>query len=359
MCVVLAFVDGAGRACSRSSLLLGVGQAVNGATWQALLPSLVAGRPARAGARPVARRSNTVGRASTAPALGGLLTARAGARVPLLRRRGDVPRRDGRRRCWCGAARASSPARRRRARAGGLAIVRRASAAARDDRRCSALFVLLGSMVNVVEVFLVRETLHAGAVWYGLVGGGLRGRACCAARLSAGRLRQRRARAGAGSCAAGALLGAGLVGDGAGPGRRLAAGVRDGHRRLQRRAQRLHGALVWAGGAGRARTGRRAAHAASRRGRSWAPTRRAERWRRCSRRGRSSSRPECWRCSGRCCSAARWCGRRGRARKSSGRSRRPWARGERGRARAGTRRRASGRLLAALALGASRGTSVG
>ncbi len=33
------------------------------------------------------------------------------------------------------------------------------------------LFILLGSMVNVVEVFLVRQTLHASAAWYGVIGG--------------------------------------------------------------------------------------------------------------------------------------------------------------------------------------------
>jgi MFS family permease len=33
-----------------------------------------------------------------------------------------------------------------------------------------ALFALIGSMVNVVDVFLVRETLHASTTWYGVAG---------------------------------------------------------------------------------------------------------------------------------------------------------------------------------------------
>jgi MFS family permease len=33
-----------------------------------------------------------------------------------------------------------------------------------------ALFALIGSMVNVVDVFLVRETMHASTTWYGITG---------------------------------------------------------------------------------------------------------------------------------------------------------------------------------------------
>jgi MFS family permease len=53
---------------------------------------------------------------------------------------------------------------------GGYAIVR-------DDGALVTLlallggFIVLGAMVNVVDVFLVRDTLHASATWYGLVGG--------------------------------------------------------------------------------------------------------------------------------------------------------------------------------------------
>jgi MFS family permease len=50
------------------------------------------------------------------------------------------------------------------------------------------LFVLLGSMVNVVEVFLVRETLGASTTWYGLAGATLSAGSVLGA-LLAGRLR--------------------------------------------------------------------------------------------------------------------------------------------------------------------------
>jgi MFS family permease len=52
---------------------------------------------------------------------------------------------------------------------GGLAIVR-GNAMLRAVFGVFPLFVLLGSMVNVVDVFLVRSTLGASAMWYGLVG---------------------------------------------------------------------------------------------------------------------------------------------------------------------------------------------
>jgi MFS family permease len=55
---------------------------------------------------------------------------------------------------------------------GGVAIVR-ADGVLRPLFILIGLFVLLGSMVNVVEVFLVRETLHASTTWYGLVGAAL------------------------------------------------------------------------------------------------------------------------------------------------------------------------------------------
>jgi MFS family permease len=35
-----------------------------------------------------------------------------------------------------------------------------------------SVFILLGSMVNVIEVFLVREAMHASATWYGVLGSG-------------------------------------------------------------------------------------------------------------------------------------------------------------------------------------------
>ncbi|HEX8306295.1 MAG TPA: hypothetical protein VF612_15580, partial [Jatrophihabitans sp.] len=35
-----------------------------------------------------------------------------------------------------------------------------------------SVFILLGGMVNVIEVFLVREVMHASAIWYGVLGSG-------------------------------------------------------------------------------------------------------------------------------------------------------------------------------------------
>ena len=51
-----------------------------------------------------------------------------------------------------------------------------------------SVFVLLGGMVNVVEVFLVRETLHASATWYGVLGSGWGGGVLAGALLG-GRVR--------------------------------------------------------------------------------------------------------------------------------------------------------------------------
>jgi MFS family permease len=50
------------------------------------------------------------------------------------------------------------------------------------------LLVLLVCMVNVVEVFLIRETLHASTTWYGIAGAALSGGALFGALLG-GRLR--------------------------------------------------------------------------------------------------------------------------------------------------------------------------
>jgi predicted MFS family arabinose efflux permease len=146
---------------------LGVGQAVNGATWQALLPTIVGTErlPRAIGLT----QAGTTMAGIAAPALAGILTGRFGARVPLLldaatflaitaagllitTRRGAV-------------AAPAGPA----SGGGGLRIVR-ADPLLRMLFGLLALFITLGAMVNVVEVFLVRETLHASTTWYGLVG---------------------------------------------------------------------------------------------------------------------------------------------------------------------------------------------
>ncbi|MEP7019476.1 MAG: MFS transporter [Pseudonocardiales bacterium] len=165
LCVLLAYTTGTGAVLGLVAAL-GAGQAVNGATWQALLPSIVG-----TGQLPKAiglTQAGTTIASIAAPALAGLLTGLYGARVPLLldattflaitaagmlitTRRGSqatgVPR----------------------TKAGGLGIVR-ADPLLKMLFLLLALFVMLGAMVNVVEVFLIRETLHASTSWYGIVG---------------------------------------------------------------------------------------------------------------------------------------------------------------------------------------------
>jgi MFS family permease len=144
--------------------LLGAGQAVTSATWSALLPGVV-GVPNMARAVGI---SQAVTNASMvlAPALGGVLVALGGARLALLL---DVA-------TFLALTVAGQTISHRRR------IER--STEEGDDWRLGArvlladriltvliamlfLFMLLGAMVNVVDVFLVRYTLHAGPVWYG------------------------------------------------------------------------------------------------------------------------------------------------------------------------------------------------
>jgi MFS family permease len=204
---------------------LGVGQAVNGATWQALLPSLVA--PAQlARALGLAQAATTAGMIA-APAVGGLLTAWAGARPALALDAATfvlvalaglvVP------------ARRPAPAPGRLP--GGLALVRR-DPLLRATVALLTLFVLLGATVNVVEVFLVRVTLHASSFWYGLVGAAYAAGVFAGA-LVGGRLPGTGALARAFVVSA-TLLGAGLAGMGLAPDERvlfavsLAAGACNG-----------------------------------------------------------------------------------------------------------------------------------
>jgi MFS family permease len=147
--------------------VLGAAASVTGATWSALVPR-VAGEDRLAEAVS-AQSSLTVLALVGAPAVGGLLAGAFGTGVPVavdaasfvvvtaaaaLVRTRRVPERtptlDG-----------SRPVR------GGFAILR-------ADRVLApllagvALVVLLVGMVDVVLVYLVRETLHAGGVWYGV-----------------------------------------------------------------------------------------------------------------------------------------------------------------------------------------------
>ena len=145
---------------------LGAGQAVNGATWQALLPAIV-GTEDLPRAMGISQAAVTVASVCS-PAIAGVLFGAYGARVPLLVDAGTflaitvaavvVSTRHGQR--------AGGP---ERGRHGGLALMRR-DPLLRPLLLLLAVFVALGSMVNVVEVFLVRGTLGASATWYGING---------------------------------------------------------------------------------------------------------------------------------------------------------------------------------------------
>ena len=163
LCASLAWLDGPAPVFVVVALL-GVAQAVNGATWQAVIPALApSGRLTWALSR--SQVATTVA-AIGAPAVGGLLVGASGTRAPLLVDAaafaavavGGV---------LLGRVRTSPDP--DRDRSGGLAIVRR-SPVLRATIGLAFWALLLGSMVNVVEVFLVRSVLHAGAVVYGLAG---------------------------------------------------------------------------------------------------------------------------------------------------------------------------------------------
>jgi MFS family permease len=146
--------------------ILGAAALVSGSTWSALVPRIV-------GEEHVAEAVSAMGSTGAlvmvgAPAVGGLLAGVFGTGVPLAidlitfvaltaagalvrtRRRPAAPGSDGH------AERASD----------GVAILR-------SDRLLAplivslALVVLLVGMVDVVLVFLVRDTLHATGAWYG------------------------------------------------------------------------------------------------------------------------------------------------------------------------------------------------
>ena len=189
-------------------VVLGIGQSVNGATWSALLPSLVpAAELARAMGR--AQAANTLGLVA-APAVAGLLTAAAGPRpaialdaltfVAVSLAGWLLPNRRV----------AASPG----PMTGGWRIVAREPVLRAAVLGLGGLIVL-AAMVNVVEVFLVRETLDAGPFWYGAAGAayaaGVFGGALAGGRLAGDRALARWLVISA------ALLGAGLAGMGLSP----------------------------------------------------------------------------------------------------------------------------------------------
>ncbi len=162
ICTALAFASSQVEILALLALL-GAGQSINSATWSALVPAIVP-RDELASAIGTVQAATTLA-GVVAPALGGLLYAGYGTRVPLLI---DAV-------SFLAVVTAALTIRTRRAvtntrgRHGGLAIVR-ADALLSPLVGMLALFVLLGSMVNVVDVFLIRGTLHASATWYGLAG---------------------------------------------------------------------------------------------------------------------------------------------------------------------------------------------
>lgn len=183
VCAMLAFVTSAPAVLGLVALL-GAGQAVNGTCWQTLLATIAEG-DALSGAIGRAQAGRTMA-GIVAPAISGLLVGQYGARVPLLLDAASYVLVTAM--AYAIAThRVTSPSGDGERPRGGLAIVR-ADGVLRPLFVLIALFVLLGSMVNVVEVFLVRETLHASTTWYGVVGAALSA-GMLAGALLGGRLR--------------------------------------------------------------------------------------------------------------------------------------------------------------------------
>ena len=147
--------------------VLGAASCLTGATWSALIPRVVG--EDHIGEAVSTQQSLNILALVAAPAVGGLLAAAFGTGLPvaidaasfvvvtvaaLLVRTRRTPKR--------------TPA------ADGSKALRSGFAIVRADRVLAPLFVgvalvvLLVGMVDVVLVYLVRETLHAGGVWYGV-----------------------------------------------------------------------------------------------------------------------------------------------------------------------------------------------
>jgi MFS family permease len=175
-CVPLIFVH---QAVAMIALvaLLGTGAAFSQATWQALIPR-VAGEE-NIGAATAFQQAAFTFSTILAPAVAGILAGVFGTGVPLAldavtfgamavaalavrtRRGGTRPQ---------GTARPHATARPHgtaRPERGGAWVALRRDPLLAPLVAGLAAFVLLGLMVNVVQVFLVRETMHASAAWYG------------------------------------------------------------------------------------------------------------------------------------------------------------------------------------------------
>lgn len=220
VCAVLVFVTAPVTVLILVALL-GAGQAINLTTWQALLPAVVgADELSRAVGR--AQAACTIAGIAAAP-LSSVLTGSVGAGAALLVDTGTflvitaaaLLLRTGRVTC---ADRSAGFAKME----GGLAIVRR-DPVLRTTIALLGLFILLGASVNVVEVFLVRETLGASPVWFGVASGaysvGVLGGAVLAGRFTAPVTQARALVLGA------VVLGAGLCGMGLSPGVACLLGV--------------------------------------------------------------------------------------------------------------------------------------
>ena len=147
--------------------VLGAAASLTGATWSALIPRVVG--EDRLAAAISAQQSLNVLVLVAAPAIGGVLAGAFGSGVPMaidaatyavvtvaaaLIRTRRVPKRvptvDGSNRIRSGFA------------------ILRADRVLAPLLAGMALVVLLVGMVDVVLVYLVRDTLHAGGVWYGV-----------------------------------------------------------------------------------------------------------------------------------------------------------------------------------------------
>jgi len=213
-CVPLVFVHQAAAMITLVALL-GTGAAFSQATWQALIPR-VAGEENIGAATALQQAAFTIS-LILGPVVAGILAGTFGTGVPLTL---DVvtfgamavaalsvrTRRGG-----TGRVRADDAG---RAKQGGWAALRRDPLLAPLIVGLAA-FVLLGLMVNVFGVFLVRETLHASAAWYGgleaITMAGLAGGVLACGRISTDAGRTRAVAAGA------ALMSLGLLGYGTAP----------------------------------------------------------------------------------------------------------------------------------------------
>jgi MFS family permease len=210
VCLALASVEGHAALLGLAALL-GTGQAVNSATWLALVPRIV-GTERLAEAMGLMQAAFTLV-AIGAPALAGLTTGLCGTRVVLLLAAAAFLGVTGAA-LLVGTRRVGvAPADEVRAR-DGIAFIRRDPIVAPLVAALAA-FVVFAMMVNVVEVFLVRDTLSASATWYGVLGATWAGGVVLGS-FSAGRLRTEHARV-IGACVAALFLSFAFLGFAAAP----------------------------------------------------------------------------------------------------------------------------------------------